>query len=76
MTAAWRQGVEELKAMLQDRRTLRIAVDMWRRIAGANEAEVKRLRAAIAAHRRRVVIDPQPWDKDLWRVLDDEPRTD
>lgn len=32
-------------------------------------AEVERLRAAIANHKRRVVIDPQPWDRDLWAVL-------
>lgn len=31
--------------------------------------EVERLRAAIANHKRRVVIDPQPWDRDLWEVL-------
>lgn len=32
-------------------------------------AEVERLRTAIANHKRRVVIDPQPWDRDLWEVL-------
>lgn len=32
--------------------------------------EVERLRAAVANHRRRVVIDPQPWDRDLWAALD------
>ena len=33
-------------------------------------AEVERLRGAIKTHKRRVVIDPQPWDRDLWAVLD------
>jgi len=33
-------------------------------------AEVEQLRDAIARHKRRVVIDPQPWDLDLWEVLD------
>ena len=32
--------------------------------------EVMRLRLAIQHHKRRVVIDPQPWDLDLWRSLD------
>lgn len=32
--------------------------------------KAERLTAAIARHKRRVVIDPQPWDRDLWAVLD------
>lgn len=33
-------------------------------------AEVERLRDSIARHKRRCVIDPQPWDRDLWEVLE------
>lgn len=36
---------------------------------GALVAEVERMRIAIANHKRRVAIDPQPWDRDLWAVL-------
>lgn len=40
------------------------------RDVGALCDEVTRLRLAIQHHRRRCVIDPQPWDLDLWRNLD------
>lgn len=62
--------MDDLRKLLTDRRTLRAAVGMWRSIAEGNEAEARRLRKAIAMHKRRVVIDPQPWDRDLWAVLD------
>lgn len=62
--------MSELRELVAERRMLRVAVDMWRRIAEGNEAEARRLRKAIASHKRRVVVDPQPWDLDLWAVLD------
>lgn len=64
--------MDELKTMLRDRRTLRIAVDMWRRIAGGHEAEARRLRAAIEAHKAARDNDQSmiQADKDLWRALD------
>lgn len=69
---ARRQAVDELKDLVTSRRMLRVALDLWRRIADTNEAEVKRLRVAIARHR-----DAAGWkasgksDVELWEVLDD-----
>ena len=66
--------MREIHEILTDRRTLRIALDMWRRIAEDNEAEVKRLRAAIEAHREQChktyKVAQAWWDEDLWAVLD------
>lgn len=36
----------------------------------ALRSKVNRLMAEIFRHKRRCVIDPQPWDLDLWGSLD------
>ena len=41
--------MREIHEILTDRRTLQLALDMWRRIAEDSEAEVKQLRATVAA---------------------------
>lgn len=69
--------MDELKKMLQDPSTLRIAVDMWRRIAVGHEAEAKRLRAAIQAHCLLTQhATASNADKELWEALDAQPTAD
>ena len=44
--------------------------EFTRRYVQALQERVTTLTQAIANHKRRVVIDPQPWDRDLWEVLE------
>lgn len=61
-----------IAALVAEVERLRIAVDMYRRITGDNEAEIGRLRRAIEAHRTSILNGGHPLHEDvtLWEVLD------
>lgn len=64
----------DLASLVAEAERLRIAVDMYRRITGDNEAEIKRLRGAIQTHREQChktyKVAQAWWDEELWAVLD------